>query len=94
MNEPLTTKSGKAIPEDCRGIVYLCDFNRKENTLKITKELGFYTPGEALEAYANIPNPESQMASGKTFEAFAQELRALHKRMDDPEWIRDLGNYL
>jgi hypothetical protein len=47
-----------------------------------------------LEAYANIPNSESQMASGGTKEEFEKDLMQLHIRLLDQKWIDELGDSL
>lgn len=85
---------GEDIHPDTLGIVYLCKYDFNAPSIKVTRELQFKTPFEALEAYANIPNPESQMASGKTQEEMLKQLDSLHKNLNDPEWVAKLAEYL
>ena len=52
------------------------------------------SPSYALEVYANIPNPESQLATGGTHEQMCEKLEKLHKRMKDKIWLKDLSECL
>jgi len=79
---------------DTLGILYLCEYNYTPPSIKVVREFQFKTPFEALEAYANIPNPESQMVSGKTQIELFTQLESLHKNLNDPEWVEELSNYL
>jgi len=82
------------IKEDTRGILYLCHYDPQFRTIEVLRELQFTSEFKALEAYANIPNPESQIASGATQEELKKDLIQLHRRLNDPDWVRDLENYL
>lgn len=88
------TYLGYPIHKKTRGIVYLCDYDHQNKTIKVIGELMFNHPTSALEAYANIPNPESQMAYGWTFEEFIEDLNKLHMNMNDPIWLKELGDRL
>jgi hypothetical protein len=92
------TRNGKKVPDSTRGIIYLCKYtpakDGKPATLKVDNEILFDSNFEALEAYANAPNPESQLMVGKTYLGLILEMLRLHKKMKDPEWVNDLGEYL
>ena len=86
----MKTVLGTVIPKDIKGILYLCRYNYNEKKLNVVNEILCQTAFEALELYANIPNPESQMASGKTHDEFICDLKLLHNKMKDPLWIEKL----
>lgn len=90
----LQTILGTEIPITTRGVLYLCHYDYKQNTLTVCRELLFDNGFNALEAYANIPNPESQLATGKTFDDLIKELHVLHKNMKDKEWLTYLSEQL
>ena len=75
-------------------ILYLCEYNHTTKTIKVVKEMQFKNQFEALDAYSNIPNPESQLAAGKDKPSFEYELALLHSRLNNPEWVKDLSNYI
>ena len=86
--------TGNELDQSTRGLLYICNYNYVNNTIEVQMTAEFQTPFEALNAYANIPNPESQMASGSTKEEFEQDLQQLHARLSDPEWVKELADYL
>lgn len=86
----MKTKLGKEIEPWVRGIVYLCDFSDRQ-TLKVTGELLFYNHLDALTAYSEIPNPESQIVIGKTHEDILVGMERLHASMSDPKWLNELS---
>ena len=50
----------------------------------------FFTNGlEALEAYANIPNPASQLVDGESPEELAQEMEDMLHNFDDEKWLEE-----
>ena len=63
----MKTILNKEIPQSTRGILYLCKYNYNDSTIKVEHEVLFDFAGSALEAYANIPNPESQLVTGVTY---------------------------
>jgi len=85
---------GTEVSNDIRGILYLCELNYDDEILYVRGEIFFKTPFEALNAYANIPNPESQMVSGKTFEELERENESLSNRINNSSWIEELMNCL
>lgn len=89
-----TTVLGTEIDENIRGILYLCEFNRKELSLKVTNEILFESAFIALEAYANIPNPESQLITGKTYEELLLANAEFEKNMVDKDWLNELSECL
>ena len=90
----MKTFLGQPILPKTRAVLYLCDYNCVERTMKVCIEIQFEKPFEALQAYANVPNPESQMASGKDKAAFEKELIALHANLNDPIWVAEYSEYL
>lgn len=92
----MKTILGTEILEEVRGIVYICDYtyNKEESTLKVIHEILFKNVFDALEAYAGIPNPESQIAVGSSFEELIVELTDLHTYMSDSKWLEELNDYL
>jgi hypothetical protein len=90
----MKTLLGTEIPQEVKGLVYLCDFDYTQNKLTVFKELLCDSGSLALEMYANIPNAPSQIAYGKTHEEFCKELEILHISMADETWLKDLANCL
>lgn len=87
MNE-LQTILGMEIPITTRGILYLCKL--KDDTLIVHRELLFDSASTALMYYAEIPNPESQLITGKTFDELIINLHKLHENIKDLKWIEEL----
>jgi len=92
----MKTILGTEIPEEVKGIVYLCTFNQIENKFQLTvdREILCETAGLALCLYSEIPNPASQIAMGKTKEEFEEDLQKLHENMKDPVWLKQLSEQL
>lgn len=86
----MKTKLGKEIEPWVRGIVYVCDFSNRRD-LKVIGELLFHDQLDALTAYSEIPNPESQIVLGKTHEDVLAGIERLHKFMSDSKWLNDLS---
>tara|TARA_R110000772_G_C13018516_1_gene410275 strand:- start:180 stop:476 length:297 start_codon:yes stop_codon:yes gene_type:complete len=92
--EVLKTKLGTEIPLSTRGILYLCEYKYGENTLTVHEERLYDSGFEALNAYSNIPNPESQLITGNTFNELITELIQLHKNIKNKQWLTQLAEYL
>jgi len=90
----MDTFLSQKIKADTLGILYLCQYSYSPPSIKVVREIQFTSPFEALEAYANIPNPESQMVSGKNQEELFNNLERLHKNLNDSEWVKNLADYL
>ena len=90
----LQTILGTDIPTTTRGILYLCKYDYITNEIGVLREILFDCGFDALNAYANIPNPESQLVTGKTYDALIAELHILHSNLKDPEWVKELADYL
>ena len=90
----MKTFLGEQVKENTRSILYLCDYDFKNKTIKVFREIQFATPGQGLDAYANAPNPPSQLASGSTKEKLEQELTALNNNLNNPKWVAELSEYL
>ena len=92
----LQTILGKDIPINTRGIVYLChfDFLGEMPKLTVVREILCQDAFHALTLYAEIPNPPSQLVTGKTFDELIIKLHQLHKDMVDPVWLNELSETL
>jgi len=92
----MKTILGTEIPENIRGIVYLCTLEVTDHELELIVEREILCDSTflAITLYAEIPNPESQVAIGKTKEAFEKELEILHKNMKDLVWLQQLEGQL
>lgn len=90
----MKTILGTEIPETFKGILYLCEFDYEKLSIKVIKEILCENAGFALSLYAEIPNPESQLVMGKTYEELCMKLEELHKNMKDKEWLEELSNCL
>jgi len=84
----LQTITGIDIPVTTRGVLYLCLLT--ETKLIVKNTILFENASDALNAYANIPNPESQVEMGATFDELIVNLQRLHQNMKDPKWIKEL----
>lgn len=82
------------VPEGTLGIVYLCEYAYTPPSIKVIRELFFANTSIAMEAYANIPNPASQVVLGKDRNSLMRELQSLHNNMSSPEWLEQLGDML
>lgn len=90
----MKTLLGSPIPESTRGIVYLCLFDYAKMKITVVKEIFCTTCHLALHLYSEIPNPESQVVMGKTYEEVLIELEKLHKNMENPIWLKELSEQL
>lgn len=90
----METLLGNEITEYTLGLLYICKYDYNNFTLEAVKSIQFESEFAALQAYANIPNPESQMAGGKDRESFIKEVTELHRLMKNPEWQKELANTL
>ena len=90
----MKTILGNKIKTTTLGIVYICKYTRNPAEITVISELQFNDPFSTLEAYANITNPESQMAAGKTREHLFKELTSLHEKMKDSKWLEELDLYI
>ena len=90
----LQTILGTEIPITTRGIVYFCNFTYRPYKIKVVAERLYDSAGMALEVYANTPNHESQLVTGKTFDELIKELHQLHEDMKSPIWLKELAETL
>lgn len=84
----MKTILGTELTENIRGILYLCYLSNHQ--IEVKKELFFDNCTQALMAYANIPNPASQVVLGNSFEELCTNLEDLHEDMKNPDWIKEL----
>lgn len=78
------------IPKDVRGIVYLCEINKEKTAIEVTQVLLFDTEFWALESYANIPNPASQVVTADSYDKLCKQLQELHEKMESVAWLKGL----
>jgi hypothetical protein len=90
----LQTILGTDIPTTTRGIVYFCKFTYVPCKIEVIGESLYNSAWEALETYANTPNPESQIVMGNSFEELIVLLHQLHRDMKDPIWLEELSQQL
>ena len=90
----LNTILGTEIPLSTRGIIYLCNFDHIKKTLTVVNDILYDNAFHALNAYANIPNPESQLVQGTSYDDLIKNLHKLHDRINDTEWVKQLEDYL
>ncbi len=90
----MKTFLGNPINQETLAILYLCDYDYAKQTITVTDETQFTRTFDCLLVYANTPNPASQMTSGKDRIAFEKNLNKLHARFNDPEWVKELSEYI
>ena len=90
----LQTILGTDIPITTKGIVYLCELYFHPLKLTVVREILCESAFHALTLYAEIPNPPSQLVTGKTFDELITKLHQLHKDMKDPTWLNELRETL
>ena len=83
----IKTKLGAEIPENIRGVFYICEL---EDDIKVLNEILCESSSEALNLYSNIPNPESQLVMGRTHKELLIEVDKLNHDLDDPKWVTEL----
>ena len=94
MNDLLKTVNGEDIPVTTRAILFLCDLDYKNKTLTIVNELLYNSRFDALNAYSNVRNPESQMVEGDTFQELIKKKKELLEDIQKKEWVEDLMQYI
>lgn len=72
-------------------ILFLCEFKRSPLSLRIVNAIPFNDYMDALDAFANIPNPESQLITGVDKEELTNELNLFFQRKDTPEFLNTLA---
>jgi hypothetical protein len=90
----LQTILGTDIPITTRGVIYLCKFSYEPLKIEVIHEILCDKTYQALDLYANIPNPESQIVMGNSFEELIVLLHQLHRDMKDPVWLEELSQQL
>ena len=90
----MTTIFGTSLKIDTRGVVYLCDYDPEAKILIPTEEKLFDSWKDALNYYADTPNPASQIAYGDTYQSLEASLAFLHLNMADKQWQEDLSEVL
>jgi len=87
-NKMLQTLDGNDVELTTRGILYLC--NLTDGGLQVIKSVQFESAFDALNAYSNIPNPESQLITGKDYNDLIKNMHSLHGMMQKESWLEML----
>ena len=87
-NKMLQTLDGNDVELTTRGILYLC--NLSDSGLQVIKSVQFESAFDALNAYSNIPNPESQLITGKDYDDLIKNMHSLHGMMQKESWLEML----
>jgi hypothetical protein len=90
----LQTLLGTDIPTNIRGILYICRFSSTTPSITVIGEKLCEDAGLALMYFANTPNPESQLITGKTYDDLIKNLHRMHAQMQDTKWLNELSEYL
>jgi len=94
IKEGIRTIPGKLVPRNIRGIIYFCDFNHKDLTIKVVGGKMLIDSFLALEIFSNTRNPESQLVTGKTAKEVRLGLKVLHANMKNKKWLQELSDCL
>lgn len=84
---------GVNISENMRGIIYFCDFNYVNNTVKILLALKMSSVAVAIDFYDDLGQSSYQLAVGDTYEELCDSLTALHRNLKNPRWIQHQQYY-
>lgn len=90
----MNTFLGNPIAPNTLGILYLCKYEHNPPSITVVREIQFNDPFDAVITYSEIPNPESQVATGYDQVQLFKELQKLHTNLNNPEWVKNLGEYL
>jgi hypothetical protein len=90
----MNTFLNNSIKPDTLGILYLCKYEHNPPSITVVREIQFDDPFNAVIAYSEIPNPESQVATGYDQVQLFKKLEQLHSNLNNPEWVKNLGEYL
>lgn len=81
----------KPLEEDkLLGLVVFYEPNHDNNTIKEIGRTDILPYSDAIYAYAETPNPASQMVKGYTVEEINSELEKLEQLIKDPKWLEAL----
>lgn len=72
------------------GLVVFYQPNYKDKTIKEISRTEIMSSGQALEVYANTPNPASQVVFGETLKDIEDELKTLEENIKNPKWLEGL----
>ena len=90
----MNTFLNEPIKADTLGILYLCKYEYNPPSIIVVREIQFDNTFDAIVAYSEIRNPESQVATGYNQVQLFKELEQLHSNLNNPEWVKNLGEYL
>ena len=66
LDKLLQTLDGIEVELTTRGILYICDLS--DEGIEVKHSIQFESSFDALNAYANTRNPESQLITGETYD--------------------------
>jgi hypothetical protein len=84
----LQTLDGIDVELTTRGILYICD--PSEKSIEVKHSIQFESSFDALNAYANTRNPESQLITGETYDELIKNMHTLHGMMGKESWLHML----
>jgi len=84
----LKTADGVDVHIKARSILYLCHLTDKGIEVMESRQYG--TVMQGLDAYSNIPNPESQLITGKDYDDLIKNMHTLHSMMKRESWLEML----
>lgn len=88
----MKTFCNEPIKPDTLGILYLCKYEHNPPSITVVREIQFDDPFNAVIAFSEIPNPESQVATGYDQVQLFKELEQLHTNLNNPKWLEELGD--
>ena len=84
----LQTLDGIEVELTTRGILYICKLSKID--IKVKGSIQFEYSFDALNAYANTRNPESQLITGETYDELIKNMHTLHGMMEKESWLHML----
>jgi len=88
LDKLLQTLDGIEVELTTRGILYICELS--DESIEVERSIQFESSFDALNAYSNIPNPESQLITGKTYDELIKNMHTLHGMMKKESWLEML----
>ncbi len=84
----LRTSDNIDVELETRGILYICHLSN--DGIEVKQSIQFESSFDALNAYANTRNPESQLITGKTYDELIKNMHTLHVMMKKESWLEML----
>ena len=88
LDKLLQTLDGIEVELTTRGILYICELS--DEGIEVGRSIQFESSFDALNAYANTRNPESQLITGETYDELIKNMHTLHGMMKKESWLEML----